>query len=321
MELLDFNKWEKILESVDLGKTTKIFKFSPRFAMEVNTEYYNIADSLLKEDATTFEYTLTSNDDGTINISIGEEEDEIRSSIFGAPESFNITLGSLTVNKIFGNIPEILTPNSLHGLFKRFFSNYGESVGALEKDGTSDIIKVHIRNSEFEEKLQKIATRISLNSKFRFPTIYSEPPRPTHKEYDDALRYANNGGERSESNPVTELSDKLNEIIKYRTALSILHKISSNYIVDSDKLTSDIYGKTNEFKSIDLSSLSEEDRKSKIDEILKFQTYVLRVAASVSITESKLATDALIDIFRILLTEYKSPLEIKRELNRIARER
>jgi hypothetical protein len=313
MELLDFNNWTSVFESSDLKMITKVFTFSPDFKKEVDDEYYRIADSLLKEDAASFEYTLTSHENnGSIEVSFGEEEDEFRSSIFGAPESFTITLDSLTRHTLYYSGVYLLNPERILQLFEA-----RRKSSRLEKEGGSTIIKLNVWNQEFEQTLQNIAMCIAISKSY----ASSELVRPTSNDYDNALRYASNDKGGSGPNPIKELSTKLNEIIRYRTVLSILHKISSDYIVDIDKLNSDIYGRVNEFKLIDLSKLSDEDRKLKVDEILKFLAYLLKLADSIQSNESELVTDALVDIFRILLTQYDNVLEIKKELGRISKER
>lgn len=307
MELLDFNYWTNIVESAANEQVNKVFTIGPDFKTLVTDTYYKVADSVLSEFTNGFEYELHVNPSNlSIKIVFGDDDDDIRSSIYGVAESFSIVLKSLIyVEGFYGIGSHLLSSTNLPKLLQVQFRNE-----IIDKSNDTTTIRVSAGPNEFELKLNNIAKIIGAGSN-AWSSADTDYTAPTIAEYLAAVRPKE---EADKEEAIKILANKLNNSIRYQTALEVFKIIVSDLNLNIDELASQISEKTNSFKAIDLDKLPEDEKKATLTEILKFQNYLLSLSNPRKIQESKIAVDSLIDIFRILIKQFGDLKTVKKEL-------
>lgn len=306
MELIDFKYWLSLNENEldENGPVTKIFTFSSDFDSIISNKYYQIAVDTLEEASRKagFEYSINRSTHGEIEITFNKlEDDEIFSLVYGDFESASIKLrGPHSID----------TKAILLYIRKRMSSRYlayeklesGDTVVRLNIPWAKQYINF-IKNAAFDLAKGKLTYSPIENDDV---SISINPP--ADKDYINALDDSRNSI-YSKKETLDHLTESLNEYITYMTAKFALDLCISDVSIDINELRNDIDSKAEKFISIDLDSLSDEEKKKTLSEIFKFLSYLISISNKLKI-ERHAASFALAKIFRILIKQYGSVLKV-----------
>jgi hypothetical protein len=301
MELLDFNYWE-LNES---QKKYYTFEIPIRMYSDMlNKEYHRVLDETLS----TFTKDIVadaedSRNDNSITINIKPRADELVSAIYGEVEEPIITFSLHYPGRAdYGSIPPATM--LFNSIKKKTYPNISTQ--------TNDKYEVMVicEPDKINNYIHEVALDLS-----RKLTVYSykdttQPTPPNELEYFETSQLSKD----LQKAAISKLSEQLGKYLKYTTYVRIMNKLLVSEVTPNiEQIANDINTKVAKIKSLDFSNMSESERKSQLDEILKFQNSLLVNANPLRI-EADEATDALIETFRILLKEVGGVKTIKKEL-------
>jgi len=296
MELLDFTYWNKLNE--ETSRISKILRIPNRnIQPELEKEYFQTLNKILEETAGDAEYEITVDNKNSwpiYTIHFKKEEDEIFSSVFGSPELFTID--------IIPTFPQYTSYGvgvlSLNNLILKTMKYFYTSVREIE-DG-DNVIRITTTPELFEKGLVNIASSFIGWSR-------EIPEKPLPQDYDDAYLKASD-----DPTYITKLKDKIFNATVYDTILNYLKSNIEDYIINQDELSASISSELNKIKQLDFTK----DNESSLKEALTFQKKLLKMAHP-NKEESALVTDALVDVFRLLLDQYGDIKSLNTALSKV----
>lgn len=296
MELLDFTYWNKLNE--ENSQISKIIRIPNRhLGPELDQAYNQALNKVLEETAEDIEYEVTTKDEyggPMYTIHFKKDEDEIYSSIFGSPEVFTITLKP-SFDAYGGGI---ITLSSLLSIIKRTFYS-----SVIDVEDNINIIRIKTTPELLEKGLANIANNFVRGHMWK----QLIPEKPTFQDYSDAFLKASD-----DPKYIEVLKDKISNLTIYYTVLDLLKSNIEDYNINKEELSTSISSELNKIKQLDFTK----DKESALKETLLFQKKLLKMANSKK-EESPLVTDALVEVFRLLLDQYGDIKTINRELLKV----
>lgn len=294
MELLDFTYWNKLNE--ESSKISKIIRIPNRnIRPELEKAYVQSINKVLEETSGDVEYDISV--DNTFesaisyNINFKKEEDEIFSSVFGSPVTFTIAL----TPQFYGYSAGALTLTNIMRKIERYLYS------SVDVEDGVNVIRITTTPELFEKGLINIASSIMDDWNRAIPE------KPTPQDYANAYLKASD-------NPkyITELKDKISNLTTYYTILDFLNSNTEDYIINKEELSASVSSELTKIKQLDFTK----DAESSLKEALLFQKKLLKMAHS-NKEESPLVTDALVDMFRLLLDQYGDVRSLKTALLKV----
>ena len=281
MELLDFTYWNKLDE--ESSKISKIIRIPNRnIRPELEKVYVQSINKVLEETSGDVEYEIavdnTFESAISYNINFKKEEDEIFSSVFGSPVTFTIAL----TPQFYGYSTGALTLTNILRKIERYLYS------SVDVEDGVNVIRITTTPELFEKGLINVASSIMDDWNRAIPE------KPTPQDYANAYLKASD-------NPkyITELKDKISNLTTYYTILDFLNSNTEDYIINKEELSTSVSSELTKIKQLDFTK----DAESSLKEALLFQKKLLKMAHS-NKEESPLVTDALVDMFRLLLDQY-----------------
>jgi hypothetical protein len=300
MELLDFNYWE-LNES-----QKKYYTFEipiDTYGKMLNKEYRRVLDETLSALTNDIAADAEYSQNGSIIINIRPRANELVSAIYGEVEEpiINFSL-YYPGNSYYGQ------PGPATMLFNSIKRKTYPNISTQTNDKYE--VMVICEPDKINNYIHEVALDLS-----RKLTVYTykdttQPTPPNELEYFETSQLSKD----LQKAAISKLSEKLEKYLKYTTYVRIMNKLLVSEVTPNiEQIANDINTKVAKIKSLDFSNMSESERKSQLDEILKFQNSLLVNANPLRI-EADEATDALIETFRILLKEVGGVKTIKKEL-------
>ena len=308
MELLDFNYWT-LNESQKKYYTFEI----PinKYSKMLNKEYSRILDATLSELTNDIAADSKASQNGSITINIRPRADELVSAIYGEIEEPFITFSLYYPgNSYYGQpVPATMLFNSIK---RKTYPNISTPTDDKHKIIDKYEIMVICEPDKINNYIHEVALDLSHNlTGYRYSNDKTPPTLPDELEYFKTSQLSKD----LQKDAISKLSEKLDKYLKYTTYVRIMNiLLVSEVTPDIEQITSDINTKVAKIKSFDFNNISDSERKSQLDEILKFQNSLLVNANPIRIEVDK-TTDALIETFRILLKEVGDVKTIKKELS------
>jgi hypothetical protein len=290
MNLLDFKYWIALNES---QKSYYTFEIPKRSLTELDEEYVKVLQELLANFPDSM-YDLKYSQ-GDIALTLNAGQDELISSIYGESKDITIYLtspGSSTYSYgRYANISNEVIVNRL--------PNVHHSKKIINQP-ESTIIRFTILSNELTGILTAATNRITPNG--------DDVPTIDESDFLDLLYAESTNIEKKQK----EFTDKLNQYLRYFAVKESLKKFMVAEVTPNiEEIGASIKDRLANIKSIDLNSISPEEKKTLINTVIEFQKDLLSKSSSKDI-EKDLTTDALITNFRILLKEVGGVKEIKK---------
>ena len=296
MEILDFTYWNKLNE--EASQISKIIRIPDRhIGPELEQAYRQAINKVLEETAEDVEYDVTSKDAyGGLEYTIHfkKEDDDVFSSMFGSPEVFTITLKP-SFDAYGGGI---ITLGSLLSTIKRTFYS-----SVIDVEDNINVIRIKTTPELLEKGLAAIANNFVRGHDWRQVI----PEKPTFNDYTNAFL-------KAKDNPkyIATLKDKISNLTIYYTVLDFLKNNMEDYVINKEELSTSISSELNKIKQLDFIK----DKESSLKEALLFQKKLLKMA-NYRKEESPLVTDALVEVFRLLLDQYGDIKKVNIELSKV----
>lgn len=291
MNLLDFKYWISLNES---QKSYYSFEIPKRRLTELDEEYLRGLQEILSTLPDSM-YELKSSQN-SITLTLRSSQDDLISSIYGESTDITIYLTSPGSSNYFSGSFKNISSNQLVDCLKR--ANYSNKITSEDE---SIIVRFSIQPSELEAVLTRAtqcATPIKSNDDINASSFLE-------------LIYTSSEGADKR---IKEFSDSLNYHLRTIAVKSALKRyLTSESTPNLEEIGSSIKERLAKINSTDLDSISPEEKKIFVEEVLKFQKDLLSKSSTKDI-ESSLTTDALITNFRILLKEIGGVKEIKQAL-------
>ena len=292
MELVDFNKWlSSINESV--SGINIVFKIDSDYSELVESTYLEILkEHLDKKLPPNITHEISKHSDTLINVSLLSGEDEISTTMFGPTESTNFLL-SLPNRGQFHQIVG-LSPNQTVEKIKKHFYN-----AIVEKREGFTSIRVRGDQETLDSRIISIAKDASSSSNFSISGHRFRDKTYTEPTIDDYFNLLDTESKTAKDDVVHKLSVWL----VYETAIKVLNLISSQLTIDTAAIQKEI-----------ATGLNAALNSKTAEEKLPFMKRLMDLANPKRYEESSIVTETLIEMFRDLLKNYESPLEIWRAI-------
>lgn len=291
MNLLDFKYW--ILN--ESQKSYYTFEIPKRRLTELDEEYLRGLQELLSSLPESM-YELESSQ-GSIALTLHASQDELISSIYGDSNDITIYLTSPgSSNYLAGSYKSILS-NSLVDCLKR--ANYSNKI----TEGSDKVtVRFSIQASDIDQVIDR-ATQCATPTK--------ESAKIDNSSFLELIYDSSNTGDKQ----IKEFTDSLNYYLRTFSVKSTLKRyMTSESTPNLEEIGSTIKERLSKIKSIDLDSISPEEKETLLNDVIEFQKDLLSKSSPKDI-ENSLTTEALITNFRILLKEIGGVKEIKRALS------
>lgn len=291
MNLLDFKYW--ILN--ESQKSYYTFEIPKRRLTELDEEYLRGLQELLANLPESM-YELESSQ-GSITLTLHASQDELISSIYGDSSDITIYLTSPGSSNYFSGSFKSISSNFIVDCLKR--ANYSNKI----TEGSDKVtVRFSIQASDIDQVINR-ATQCATPTK-----AYAKVDNSSFLEliYDSS-----NTGDKQ----VKEFTDSLNYYLRTFAVKSTLKRyMTSESTPNLEEIGSTIKERLSKIKSIDLDSISPEEKETLLNDVIEFQKDLLSKSSPKDI-ENSLTTEALITNFRILLKEIGGVKEIKRALS------
>jgi hypothetical protein len=289
MNLLDFKYWS-LSES---QKTYYSFEIPKRHLTELDEEYLNgLKDilSTLPDSMYDLEYSQ-----GSIALTLNASQDELISSIYGESKDITIYLTSPGSSNYLAGSYKKISWESLVNCLKR--ANYWTARTKDEKEIMT--IRFYIQQSDIDQIINR-ATQCATPTK--------ESAKIDAASLLELVYDSSNMGD----NKIKEFTDSLNYYLRTFAVNSALRRyMTSESTPNLEEVGASIKDRLAKIESIDLNSISPEEKENLLSTVIEFQKDLLSKSSPKDI-EKDLTTDALITNFRILLKEVGGVKEIKK---------
>lgn len=293
MNLLDFKYWISLNES---QKSYYTFEIPKRRLTELDEEYMNALTTLMSSFPNEM-YNISNSSQGSIELTLQPAQNELLSSIYGDSRELKIYVispGSSTYS--YGRYANI----SNEVIVNRLPSVHHSKKIIDQKEST--IIRFTILPNELTRILTAATNRITPNG--------DDVPTIDESDFLDLLYDDSTNIEKKQK----EFTDKLNQYLRYFAVKESLKKFMVAEVTPNiEEIGASIKERLTKIKSIDLESISPEEKETFISDVVEFQKDLLSKSSSKDI-ENTLTTDALITNFRILLKEVGGVKEIKKTI-------
>ena len=289
MNLLDFKYWLSLNES---QKSYYTFEIPKRRLTEIDEEYLKGLQELLAtlpDSMYDLEYSQ-----GSITLTLHANQDELISSIYGESKDVKIYLTSpASSNYNYGSF-KVISSGHLVDCLKR--ANYSNKINDEREMST---IRFSIQSSELDALMTRTTQCVT-------PTKES-----AKMDASSLLELVYDSSSMGDSK-IKEFTDSLNYYLRTFAVRSALKRyMTSESTPNLEEVGANIKERLAKIKSIDSDSISPEEKKTLINNVIEFQRDLLSKSSPKDI-ENSLTTDALITNFRILLKEVGGVKEIKR---------
>ncbi|CAB4174651.1 hypothetical protein UFOVP972_64 [uncultured Caudovirales phage] len=293
MELLDFNYWITLNES---QKSYYTFEIPKRELTEIDEAY----DKELRDALSSLPESMydISREDSAVVITLHASQDEILSSVYG--ESNEVKIGLMYPAKSI----------AYSGYFKKVsYDSLAKSLGASSYPSKvttwDDSVQVRfsIQPSELERLIHDRARIVAVPFSV-YNQEFTKPDASSFFElvYDGTVE------------KIRKFTQQFNEYLRYSAITSALEKyLASESTPNLEEIGATTKARLQGIKSIDFNSITSEEKAKGIEEVVEFQRELLSKSAKSDI-ESPIMTDAMIENFRILLSEVGTVKEIKKRL-------
>jgi hypothetical protein len=296
MNLLDFKYWISLNES---QKSYYTFEIPKRVLTELDDEYMKGLRDVLSDLPESL-YSISQNQ-GEIVLTLHPSRDELQSAIYGDLQEVKINLSSPGKSRDSGGLFKKITTDSLVNILKK--SHY-----LIKVIDPPDSIQV--RFSIQQSDLDRIIHTAAQRAAFSYSEYNREFIKPETSAFFDLLY-------DTTSEKIEKFTDILNAYLRYISASSALKGyLSLGNTPNLEEIGATVNTRLQKIKSIDFSTLSNDEKSEQLKEVLSFQKEILNNADKTSI-ESSIMVDAMIENFRILLDTVGSPKEIKQALNQV----
>jgi hypothetical protein len=291
MNLLDFKYWISLNES---QKSYYVFEIPKRRLTELDEEYLKGLQELLAnlpDSMYDLEYSQ-----GSIALTLTASQDELISSIYGESKDITIYLTSPGSSTYLAGSFKTISSSQLVDCLKR--ANYSNKIKET-KDVTT--IQFSIQSSELDAVMAR-ATQCATPTK--------ESAKIDTASLLELIYDSSNMGDSK----IKEFTDSLNYYLRTFAVQSALKRyMTSESTPNLEEVEASIRERLANIKSIDIDSISPEEKETLLSTVIEFQRDLLSKSSPKDI-EKNLTTDALITNFRILLKEVGGVKEIKRAI-------
>jgi len=296
MNLLDFKYWISLNES---QKSYYTFEIPKRVLTELDDEYMKGLSDVLSDLPESL-YSISQNQ-GEIVLTLHPSRDELQSAIYGDLQEVKINLSSPGKSPDSGGLFKKITTDSLVNILKK--SNY--IIKVIDQPDS-----IQVRFSIQQSDLDRIIHTAAQRAAFSYSEYNREFIKPETSAFFDLLY-------DTTSEKIEKFTDILNAYLRYTSASSALKGyLSLGNTPNLEEIGAKVNTRLQKIKSIDFSTLSNDEKSEQLKEVLSFQKEILNNADKTSI-ESSIMVDAMIENFRILLDTVGSPKEIKQALNQV----
>jgi hypothetical protein len=296
MNLLDFKYWISLNES---QKSYYTFEIPKRVLTEIDDEYMKGLSDVLSDLPESL-YSISQNQ-GEIVLTLHPSRDELQSAIYGDLQEVKINLSSPGKSPDIGGLFKKITTDSLVNILKK--SNY--IIKVIDQPDS-----IQVRFSIQQSDLDRIIHTAAQRAAFSYSEYNREFIKPETSAFFDLLY-------DTTSEKIEKFTDILNAYLRYISASSALKGyLSLGNTPNLEEIGAKVNTRLQKIKSIDFSTLSNDEKSEQLKEVLSFQKEILNNADKTSI-ESSIMVDAMIENFRILLDTVGSPKEIKQALNQV----
>jgi hypothetical protein len=296
MNLLDFKYWISLNES---QKSYYTFEIPKRVLTELDDEYMKGLSDVLSDLPESI-YSISQNQ-GEIVLTLHPSRDELQSAIYGDLHEVKINLSSPGKSPDIGGLFKKITTDSLVNILKK--SNY--IIKVIDQPDS-----IQVRFSIQQSDLDRIIHTAAQRAAFSYSEYNREFIKPETSAFFDLLYDTTN-------EKIEKFTDILNAYLRYTSASSALKGyLSLGNTPNLEEIGATVNARLQKIKSIDFSTLSNDEKSEQLKEVLSFQKEILNNADKTSI-ESSIMVDAMIENFRILLDTVGSPKEIKQALNQV----
>jgi hypothetical protein len=296
MNLLDFKYWISLNES---QKSYYTFEIPKRVLTELDDEYMKGLSDVLSDLPESI-YSISQNQ-GEIVLTLHPSRDELQSAIYGDLQEVKINLSSPGKSLDSGGLFKKITTDSLVNILKK--SNY--IIKVIDQPDS-----IQVRFSIQQSDLDRIIHTAAQRAAFSYSEYNREFIKPETSAFFDLLY-------DTTSEKIEKFTDILNAYLRYTSASSALKGyLSLGNTPNLEEIGATVNTRLQKIKSIDFSTLSNDEKSEQLKEVLSFQKEILNNADKTSI-ESSIMVDAMIENFRILLDTVGSPKEIKQALNQV----
>jgi hypothetical protein len=306
MDLLDFNYWT-LNES---QKKYYTFEIPIRMYSDMlNKEYHRVLDETLS----TFTKDIVADVEAlkeSILINIKPRADELVSAIYGEVEEPIITFSLYYPGRAdYGSIPPATM--LFDSIKRKTYPNISTKTDDKHKIIDKYEIMVICEPDKINNYIHEVALDLSHTlTGYRYSNDKTLPTPPDELEYFKTSQLSKD----LQKDAISKLSEKLDKYLKYTAYVRIMNKLLVSEVTPNiEQIASDLNTKVAKIKSFDFNNISDSERKSQLDEILKFQNSLLIKANPLRIEVDE-TTDALIETFRILIKEVGNVKTIKKEL-------
>jgi hypothetical protein len=290
MNLLDFKYW--ILN--ESQKSYYTFEVPKRRLTELDEEYVKGLQELLSSLPESM-YELESSQ-GSIALTLHANQDELISSIYGDSSDITIYLTSPGASNYLTGSYKSISSNQLVDCLKR--ANYSNKI---IEGSDKVIVRFSIQASDIDQVINR-ATQCATPTK--------ESAKIDNSSFLELIYDSSNTGDKQ----VKEFTDSLNYYLRTFAVRSTLKRyMTSESTPNLEEVGANIKERLSKIKSIDLNSISPEEKEQLLSDVIEFQKDLLSKSSPKDI-ENALTTDALITNFRILLKEVGGVKEIKQAL-------
>lgn len=290
MNLLDFKYW--ILN--ESQKSYYTFEVPKRRLTELDEEYVKGLQELLSSLPESM-YELESSQ-GSIALTLHANQDELISSIYGDSSDITIYLTSPGASNYLAGSYKSISSNQLVDCLKR--ANYSNKI---TEGSDKVIVRFSIQASDIDQVINR-ATQCATPTK--------ESAKIDNSSFLELIYDSSNTGDKQ----VKEFTDSLNYYLRTFAVRSTLKRyMASESTPNLEEVGANIKERLSKIKSIDLNSISPEEKEQLLSDVIEFQKDLLSKSSPKDI-ENALTTEALITNFRILLKEVGGVKEIKQAL-------
>lgn len=291
MNLLDFKYWISLNES---QKSYYVFEVPKRRLTELDEEYLKGLREVLSTLPDSM-YDIDSSQ-SSITITLHANQDELISSIYGDSTDIKIYLTSPGSSNYSSGSYKNISSNQLVDCLKR--ANYSNKI---KDQGESIMVRFSIQPSELDAALNRATQCVT-------------PTKPMDDIDASSFLEIIYNSSSTDDRKVKEFTDSLNHYLRTFSVKSVLKRyLTSESTPNLEEIGTSIKERLTKIKSIDLESISPEEKETFISDVVEFQRDLLSKSSSKDI-ENALTTDALITNFRILLKEVGGVKEIKKTI-------
>jgi hypothetical protein len=288
MNLLDFKYWISLNES---QKSYYVFEIPKRRLTELDEEYLKGLQELLAnlpDSMYDLEYSQ-----GSIALTLNASQDELISSIYGESKDITIYLTSPGSSNYLAGSNKTISSSQLIECLKR--ANYSNKIKETREMTT---IQFSIQSSELDAVLARA-------------TQCATPTKESSKIDAASLLELIYDSSSMGDTKIKEFTDSLNYYLRTFAVQSALKRyMTFESTPNLEEVGASIRERLANIKSIDIDSISSEEKETLLSTVIEFQKDLLSKSSPKDI-EKDLTTDALITNFRILLKEVGGVKEIK----------